>query len=443
MQISIFGTGYVGLVTGVCFAEMGNDVICADIDQGKIQQLNDGGVPIYEPGLEKLVQSNLKESRLQFTIDLVHAVKSSEIIFIAVGTPSDEDGSADLSHVLKVAQTIGEHMTGYRTVIVKSTVPVGTCQKVKDVLQKTLQKRGSNLEFSIISNPEFLKEGTAVDDCLNPSRVVVGCESDKAEETMRRLYEPFLLKTGNPIHCMDLYSAEMTKYASNAMLATKISFMNELSRVCERVGADIESVRVAMGSDPRIGHHFIYAGVGYGGSCFPKDVRALIKSGEQVDEELKILSAVKTTNDLQRQRFCQKIEKFYNGDLKGKTFAVWGLAFKPGTDDVREAPALDLIMQLHEAGAAIRAFDPAATETTQKALGPLERVTYLETPYDALKGVDALCIMAEWAPFREPNIKKMRELMKQPVIFDGRNLYSLTEMKEHGFRYLSVGRPQV
>ena len=440
MRISIFGTGYVGLVTGTCFAEMGNEVICADIDSNKILKLKQGISPIFEPGLETLIHSNTKDHRLSFTTDLKKAVEDSDLLFIAVGTPSDEDGSADLKYVLDVAKTIATHMNGYKAVLTKSTVPVGTAYKVLEVIQSTLKSRNVRFDFDVISNPEFLKEGSAIDDCLKPSRIVVGCETERAKEWMMRLYEPFV-RNGRPILFMDLLSSEMTKYAANSMLATKISFMNELSRICEKVGADIEKVRHGIGTDPRIGYEFIYPGLGYGGSCFPKDVKALIKTGEDFGDELHILKAVEAINKLQRKRFFQKIENHFDGHLKGKKIALWGLAFKPGTDDVRDAPSLTLIQHLVQAGASVAAFDPVAIEAAKLDLGSeADRIQFVESQYDALTGADALCIVTEWKQFREPNFDKLKSLMKQPVIFDGRNLYDPKALKEIGITYFSIGR---
>ena len=441
MRISVFGTGYVGLVTGTCFAEMGHEVICADIDAGKIAKLKQGISPIYEAGLDDLIRNNQKEERLSFTTDMAHAVSASEALFIAVGTPSDVNGSADLAYVLKVAATIGQNMQEYRAVITKSTVPVGTGHKVKEVIRSTLQNRNkSHIEFDVISNPEFLREGSAVEDCLKPARVVVGCENDRAKALMKRLYEPFL-RNGNPLIQMDLISSEMTKYAANAMLATKISFMNELSRLCEKVGADIECIRSGIGTDPRIGYHFIYPGLGYGGSCFPKDVKALIKTAEESGETLSILRAVEDTNHLQRSRFFQKVEKHFNGNLRGKRFGVWGVAFKPGTDDIREAPAVELIEKLLHAGAEVYAFDPVAMHPAKEWFAKETGIHFVEHAHQALENVDGLCIATEWKQFREPNFTKMKTAMRSPVIFDGRNLYHPEEMKKQGFTYYSIGRP--
>jgi UDPglucose 6-dehydrogenase len=440
MRIGVFGTGYVGLVTGACFAEMGNDVICVDIDPAKVALLKEGVSPIYEPGLDRLLTSNYQVGRLKFTTQALEAVRNSDLLFIAVGTPSDTDGTADLSYVLQVAETIGDLMDQYKVVITKSTVPVGTTFKVKEVISKRLELRGKQIPFDVVSNPEFLKEGTAIEDCLRPSRVVVGCESDKAAEQMKMLYLPFV-RNGHPIYVMDIFSSEMTKYAANAFLATKISFMNELSRLCERVGADIEKVRQGIGSDPRIGFSFIYAGLGYGGSCFPKDVKALIKTAEQNEEPLEILKAASKANDIQRARYFQKLKKHFHNDLKGKKIAIWGLAFKPLTDDIREAPALELISQLIAEGATVAAYDPVAMPNAKKELSGNTSVSFGNTAYEVLEHADALCVVTEWMPFREPDFDRMLASMKTPAVFDGRNLYETKVMQERGFLYFSVGRP--
>lgn len=446
MKISVFGTGYVGLVTGVCFAEMGNSVICADVDAKKIAKLKDGISPIYEPGLDDLVTNNIKAKRIDFTTDLKLAVESSDILFIAVGTPSDVDGSADLKYVLQVAQTIAENMNGYKVVVNKSTVPVGTQKLVKDKIAQVLEKRFSNpqdrMAYDVVSNPEFLREGCAIEDALKPNRVVVGCESEKAADKMRRLYEPFL-KSGNPLLVMDPLSSEMTKYAANSMLATKISLMNEFSRVCEKVGADIEQVRRGIGSDFRIGPHFIFAGVGYGGSCFPKDVKALIKAGSQVDENLEILNAVESANKIQRDNFYNKVKKSLGGSLKNKKIAMWGIAFKPGTDDIREAPALDLIEQFLAEGASVKAYDPVAADNAKEHFKSNPGLSFSDDQYETLPEADALVIATEWKSFREPDFTKMKSAMKGHMIFDGRNIYNPKDMKETGFKYFSVGRPSV
>jgi UDPglucose 6-dehydrogenase len=439
MKISVFGTGYVGLVTGVCFAEMGNDIIGADVDTKKIAKLKDGISPIYEPGLDDLLQNNLKAGRIHFTNDLKKAVEDGDMLFIAVGTPSDVDGSADLKYVLQVAETIGNHMNGYKVVVDKSTVPVGTAAKVKAKIAETLKKRGVSYEFDVVSNPEFLREGVAVEDCLKPARVVVGVESEKAEKFMRRLYEPFL-KNGNPILVMDPPSSEMTKYAANAMLAARISIMNEFSRVCDRVGADIENVRRGIGSDPRIGPQFIFAGIGYGGSCFPKDVKALIKTGRDCGETMEILEAVEDANQLQRQNFINKLKKSVNG-FKGKRIALWGIAFKPGTDDIREAPALDVIQTILDDGGSVAAFDPVAAENAKEHFKGNNDLTFSEDQYQVCEKADALVVVTEWKSFREPNWQKIKSQLKTPLVYDGRNLYRKDVLKEVGLEYFSVGRP--
>lgn len=438
MKITVFGTGYVGLVTGVCFAEMGNNVTCVDVDQNKIKTLRDGKSPIFEPGLDSLLLGNIKANRISFTDDAKTSVSTADIIFIAVGTPPQEDGSADMQYVLKVADTIAEHMNDYKLVVTKSTVPVGTFGKVKTAIEKKLKSRGVNYTFDVASNPEFLREGCAIEDCLKPNRVVIGVESAKAQEILTNLYDPFL-KNGNPILAMDPASSEMTKYAANAMLATKISLMNEFSRVCEKVGADIEAVRKGIGSDHRIGPHFIYAGVGYGGSCFPKDVSALVRIGQEVHEDLHILNAVEQTNQLQRQRFITTIEK--NLNVNEKTLAIWGVAFKPGTDDIREAPALDIIQYFLDQKFTLQVYDPVAAENAREHFKNNPAVKFFDDQYDAVKGADALVIPTEWKSFREPDFEKMKTSMKNNLIFDGRNIYSTKYIKQQGFKYFSIGRP--
>ncbi len=440
MKISVFGTGYVGLVTGVCFAEMGNNVICADIDDNKIQMLRKGQSPIYEPGLDDLIENSIRAERIHFTTDLQKAVHDSEIIFIAVGTPSDVDGSADLKYVLQVAKTIAEHMNGPKHIITKSTVPVGTHLKVRAVIEKELSRRGVNHTWYLASNPEFLREGSAIEDCLKPDRVVVGCEGPQAEKTLRRLYEPFLSE-GAQLLLMDLASAEMTKYAANAMLATKISLMNEFSRVCDSVGANIEAVRVGIGADHRIGPHFIYAGIGYGGSCFPKDVKALVHIGKEHGNRLEILEAVESVNYSQRERYFANLKKNV-GELRGKKFAVWGVAFKPGTDDIRDAPALDIIAKLLEGGATVQAYDPVAKENCLKHFASHKGLSFGADQYSVLADADALCILTEWKSFREPDFARMKASLKRALILDGRNIYGPNEMKELGIEYHSIGRPR-
>lgn len=439
MRISVFGTGYVGLVSGVCFSEMGNNVTCVDIDETKISNLAKGISPIYEPGLDELLQINLKANRIKFTTNSKAAIDESDIIFIAVGTPSDEDGSADLKYVLQVAETIAQQMTSYKLVVTKSTVPVGTFKKVKETMAQVLKSRGVQIEFDIASNPEFLREGCAIDDCMKANRVVVGVETNKAKDILKRLYEPFL-RSGKPFLAMDPTSSEMTKYAANAMLATKISLMNELSRLCEKVGADIESVRLGVGTDHRIGPYSIYAGVGYGGSCFPKDVTALIKTGLDHDENLQILISAKAANDLQRTRFIQKISNKLK-DLKGKKVAVWGVSFKPGTDDIREAPAMDIIDHLIKGGATAQCFDPVAEKNTVEHFKNSPQLKFFANQYDALDGVDALVIPTEWKAFRNPDFELIKSKMKSQVIFDGRNIYKSADIRALGFDYTSIGRP--
>ena len=443
MKISVFGTGYVGLVTGICFAEMGNEVICADIDQNKIEKLKKGESPIYEPGLDDLITSNIQSERVCFTTDLKGSIEKSDVLFIAVGTPSADDGSADMKYVYAVAETIAEHMNGYKVIVTKSTVPVGTYQQVHQIISNKLAQLNKKMDFDLVSNPEFLREGCAIEDAFNPNRVVVGLQTDKAAQVMKRLYEPFL-KNGAPILVMDPASSEMTKYAANATLAAKISLMNEFSQLCELTGADIENVRRGIGSDHRIGPHFIYAGVGYGGSCFPKDVRALIYVGQKMGRKMQILEQVEEVNLNQRNFFFDKISKNLKG-LKGKKIALWGVAFKPGTDDIREAPALDFIRLCLKEGAQISAFDPVAQENTIKWASfefknSAEKLQFHNEQYQALNDCDALVIMTEWKSFREPNFAKIKQNLKLPTIFDGRNIYSVSDMKEAGFQYFSVGR---
>ncbi len=438
MKIAVVGSGYVGLVAGACFADTGNDVICVDINEEKVEGLRKGIIPIYEPGLEDLVLRNTESERLTFTTSLKDAVEKSEIIFIAVGTPQDEDGSADLSHVLSVARGIGQHMNGPKLIVDKSTVPVGTAALVTKTVREVTKH-----DFEVVSNPEFLKEGAAIDDFLKPDRVVIGVSSEKAERMMRELYAPFV-RTNNPILFMDVPSAEMTKYAANAMLATRISFMNEISALCEKVGANIDSVRVGIGTDTRIGMPFLFPGIGYGGSCFPKDVQALIKTAKEHGVELKIGKAVEEVNFEQKESLVKKIATHYgNKNVAGKTFAVWGLAFKPRTDDVREAPAAVVCEQLINLGARIQAYDPEAMGTFKHSFGENEKLTYCDSNYGALNGADALIICTEWNAFRQPDFKRIRETLREPLIFDGRNIFSLNEMAQLGFNYYSVGRPTV
>lgn len=433
MHVAVVGTGYVGLVVGACLAETGNDVICADIDEDKIARLNRGEIPIYEPGLEPLVARNLESGRLRFTTDVAMAVRESDIIFIAVGTPPGEDGSADLKHVLAVAETIGKNMNGEKIVITKSTVPVGTAAKVRATIEAHTTHR-----VHVCSNPEFLKEGAAVDDFMKPDRVVIGVDSDYARRVMGELYEPFV-RTGNPILFMDIASAEITKYAANAMLATRISFMNMIARLCEAVGADVDLVRKGIGTDSRIGPSFLFAGAGYGGSCFPKDVKALIRTLGEYGVDSGILDAVEAVNEGQKRLLLEEIEARYGSDLTGRTFAVWGLAFKPETDDMREAPSLVVVNGLLERGATVKAHDPEAMEVARK-LHFGDRITYCEQNYDALQDADALVILTEWQPYRRPDLQRIRSLLKEPVIFDGRNLFEPSRMAEAGFEYTSIGR---
>jgi len=436
MKVAIVGSGYVGLVTGTCFAEVGIDVMCVDIDKKKIENLKNGIIPIYEPGLEEMVHRNTKKGRLQFTTSIAEALEDCEVLFSAVGTPPGEDGSADLQYVLSVARDCGKHMKDYVLVVTKSTVPVGTALKVKNAIQEELDKRGVNIPFDVASNPEFLKEGAAIDDFLKPDRIVVGLDSTRAEDLMKSLYKPFTLN-GHPVIFMDITSAEMTKYAANSMLATKISFMNDIANLCEIVGADINMVRKGIGSDSRIGNKFIYPGIGYGGSCFPKDVKALIHTAEDFKYELKVLKAVEAVNHDQKSVLFNKVMKHFNGDIKGKTIAIWGLSFKPQTDDMREAPALVIIEKLLGAGAKVKAYDPVAMKEASHTLG--ETITYAEEQYEALIDADCLLLVTEWSEFKFPNLKIMRKLLNQPVIFDGRNIYDAAEMKRNEFTYYCIG----
>jgi UDPglucose 6-dehydrogenase len=440
MKITVVGTGYVGLVSGACFAETGIEVICVDIDEKKIEGLKKGILPIYEPGLDTIVERNVEKGRLSFSTSLKDSLEGCEVIFSAVGTPPDEDGSADLQYVLSVAREVGRYMTEYLVLVTKSTVPIGTAKKVKAAIQEELDKRGVQIPFDVSSNPEFLKEGAAIDDFLKPDRIVIGIESERAEKIMRKLYQPFLLN-GHPILFMDIPSAELTKYAANAMLATKISFMNDLANLCDIVGADISNVRKGIGSDTRIGPKFIYAGMGYGGSCFPKDVKALIKTSDEFDYSLQILKAVENVNEKQKSVLFSKIARHYNNDLKGKTFALWGLSFKPNTDDMREAPSLVLIQKLLEAGAHVRAYDPVSMHETERKIGNV--IYYAKEQYDALIDADALMVVTEWSEFRVLNYKLIGKLLKNKLIFDGRNIYDLDELKENGFTYYGIGRPDV
>ena len=432
MKVAIVGTGYVGLVVGTCLAESGNNVICIDIDKEKIQKLDQGRAPIYEPGLEELIKKNIKEGRLRFTSDLKEGVQNSLLIFIAVGTPSKDDGSVDLSAVYNVAEGIGKAINGYKIVITKSTVPVGTTQRIKEIISGL-----TDHEFDIVSNPEFLKEGNAINDFMKPDRVIIGAEDIRVAEIMKELYAPFV-RTENPIIVMDIESAEMTKYAANALLATKISFMNEIATLCERVGADAEMVRKGIGADKRIGYQFLFPGLGYGGSCFPKDVKALIKTAESYDYELKIAKAADEVNFAQRKRFLQKIYDHFAGNLKGRKIAVWGLAFKPGTDDMREAPSTTIINKLVEQGAEVRAHDPKANGAAKSVFA--DAIFYASDCYEALDSAEALIVLTEWSEFRNPDFERMKELMIAPVIFDGRNIYDPKRMRDMGFAYYGIGR---
>jgi len=439
VRLSIFGSGYVGLVTGACMAEMGNHVVCIDIDEDKIARLNKGEVPIYEPGLDAYIERNAEAGRLEFTTDVQKGVDHGLFQFISVGTPPDEDGSADLKHVLAVARSIGEHMNEYRIVVDKSTVPVGTADKVKAEIQTCLDKRNKPVEFDVVSNPEFLKEGAAISDFMKPDRIIVGTDNPRTTELLRTLYEPFN-RNHDRIISMDIRSAELTKYAANAMLATKISFMNELANIAERMGADIEHVRIGIGSDPRIGYQFIYPGAGYGGSCFPKDVRALAKSAANSGYSAALLDAVEDVNNRQKHRVFDKIKAHYNGNLKGKTIALWGLSFKPRTDDMREAPSRTLMGALWDAGAQVRAYDPEAMDETRRLYPDQSGLTLCNSANEALVGADALAIVTEWQEFRSPDFADLQETLADAVIFDGRNLYE-PEMVEHfGLRYYAIGR---
>lgn len=436
MKVVIVGTGYVGLVTGACLAEVGLDVICIDVNEQKIQNLKNGILPIFEPGLETIVKSNYEKGRLQFSTNLQESIKGAQVLFIAVGTPPGEDGSADLKYVLQVAQTTGSCIEDYIIVVTKSTVPVGTAQKVKASIAAELEKRGANIEFDVASNPEFLKEGAAVEDFLKPDRIVIGVETERAKERLSRLYSPFLLN-GHPVLFMDVPSAEMTKYAANAMLATKISFMNDIANLCELVGADVNEVRKGIGSDPRIGNRFIYPGIGYGGSCFPKDVKALFQTANAFGYDLRILKAVDAVNDDQKHVLFKKIMDHFNGDIKGKVFGIWGLSFKPNTDDMREAPALVLIEALLEAGAKVQAYDPVAITEARHMLS--DHVVFTNHSIDAVKGADALILVTEWSEFRLPDWGRVKAIMNGRVVFDGRNIYKPAELLECGFSYYSIG----
>jgi UDPglucose 6-dehydrogenase len=436
MKVAIVGSGYVGLVTGTCFSEVGIDVVCVDIDKKKIENLRNGIIPIFEPGLEEMLTRNAKKGRLSFTTDIAEALVDCEVLFIAVGTPPDEDGSADLKYVLSVARECGKHINDYLLIVTKSTVPVGTATKVKAAVQEELDNRGVSIEFDVASNPEFLKEGAAIDDFLKPDRIVIGLESTKAEDLMRSLYKPFTLN-GHPVIFMDITSAEMTKYAANSMLATKISFMNDIANLCEIVGADINMVRRGIGSDSRIGNKFIYPGIGYGGSCFPKDVQALIRTAGDFKYDLRVLKAVEAVNKDQKMVLFNKIMSYFNGDIKGKSIAIWGLSFKPQTDDMREAPSLVIIKKLLEAGAKVKVYDPVAMKEAKHHFG--DTVSYVDDQYEALIDADCLALVTEWPEFRFPNFKIMKKLLNTAVIVDGRNIYDRTEMNKYGFDYYCIG----
>ncbi len=432
MKIAVVGTGYVGLVTGTCFAETGNDVICVDIDKEKVDKMRNGIVPIYEPHLDVLFERNIKADRLKFTTDLESAIKDAQIIFLALPTPPGEDGSADLSYILGVAEELGKIITDYKVIVDKSTVPVGTAEKVIATVAKN-----AKVDFDIVSNPEFLREGFAVDDFLKPDRVVIGTNSERARAVMNELYKPFV-RQGNPIIFMDEKSAELTKYAANSFLATKITFMNEIANYCELIGADVDAVRRGMGTDTRIGNRFLFPGIGYGGSCFPKDVQALVKSGKEVGFNFEIIDSVMDVNHRQKLTLAEKVKKYFGSDLKGKKIALWGLAFKPDTDDIREAPALYIIDELIDAGAEICAFDPEAMDNVKALIG--DKISYAKNQYNALSGADALLIATEWAVFRTPDFEKVNKSLNNKVIFDGRNLYELDDMKKRGYYYQSIGR---
>ncbi len=440
MEVTIFGSGYVGLVTGACLAEVGNNVLCIDVDADKVALLNAGGVPIFEPGLDDVIARNRKAGRLDFSTDPAKGVAHGLFQFIAVGTPPDEDGSADLKHVLKVAETIGEHMDSYRIIVDKSTVPVGTADRVGAAVQAALDKRESTAEFDVVSNPEFLKEGAAIEDFMRPDRIVVGTENPRTAELLRALYAPFN-RNHDRVLVMDIRSAELTKYAANAMLATKISFMNELSNIADAVGADVEKVRVGIGSDPRIGYQFIYPGCGYGGSCFPKDVRALERTSSDTGYEAQLLRAVEAVNARQKTLMFEKIDRYFEGNLAGRTIALWGLAFKPNTDDMREASSRKLMEQLWAAGAKVRAFDPAAAEETRRIYGDRPDLTLVDEQMETLEGADALAIMTEWSQFRSPDFTAVRQTLRSPVVFDGRNLFASDQVASAGLTYVSIGRP--
>ncbi|MBV2090490.1 MAG: UDP-glucose/GDP-mannose dehydrogenase family protein [Candidatus Thiodiazotropha sp. (ex Ctena orbiculata)] len=439
MKVTVFGSGYVGLVTGACLAEVGNDVVCMDVDSNKIDMLNRGEIPIYEPGLEAMVERNAQAGRLSFTTDVAKAVDHGLFQFIAVGTPPDEDGSADLQYVLAVAESIAEHMDDYRVVVDKSTVPVGTADKVRERIESTMQAKGKQVEFDVVSNPEFLKEGAALDDFMKPDRIIIGTDNPRTTELLRALYLPFN-RNHDRLIAMDIRSAELTKYAANAILATKISFMNELSNLAERLGADIEQVRHGIGADTRIGYAFIYPGCGYGGSCFPKDVSALERTAKQVGYDAQLLTAVEAVNYRQKRVLFEKIMRHYSGDVKGKTFALWGLSFKPNTDDMREASSRVLMESLWEAGATVRVFDPEAMEECRRIYGERDDLVYCDNQEGTLESADALIVVTEWQVFRSPDFEQIKQALSAPVVFDGRNIYDPARMKESGFSYYAIGR---
>jgi UDPglucose 6-dehydrogenase len=437
MKVAVVGTGYVGLVTGTCLSQTGVSVVCIDINQQKIDNLRKGIIPIFEPGLDDLVIKNTEENRLTFSTDLNESIQGCEAIFIAVGTPSDEDGSADLQYVIGVAKEIGKSLTNYTVIITKSTVPVGTSFKVKDAINFELQKRGATIEFDVASNPEFLKEGAAIEDFMKPDRIVVGTESERAEKVLKRIYKPFIMN-GHPLIFMNIPSAELTKYAANAMLATRISFMNDIANLCEIVGADINLIRKGIGTDTRIGSKFLYPGIGYGGSCFPKDVKAIIKTAKDLNYDLQVLKAVEAVNENQKSILFNKLNSHFNGQLQGKKIALWGLSFKPNTDDMREAPSLVMIKKMLDAGCEITAFDPVAIEEAKQIIG--NGISYSKHQYDGLENADALIVLTEWQVFRMPDFDKISNLLKNKLIFDGRNIFDIEDMKELGYTYYSIGR---
>lgn len=439
MKVTVIGSGYVGLVSGACLAEVGNDVLCLDVDPRKIDILNSGGIPIHEPGLEAMIQRNREAGRIRFTTDIAAAARHGAVQFIAVGTPPDEDGSADLQYVVAAARNIGKHMDGFRVIVDKSTVPVGTADKVRAAVAEELAARGAALEYAVVSNPEFLKEGAAIEDFMRPDRIVVGVDDERAVEYMRELYAPFQ-RNHERLLVMDVRSAELTKYAANAMLATRISFMNELANLAEKLGADIELVRQGIGSDPRIGYHFLYAGAGYGGSCFPKDVKALIRTARTAGQELQILGAVESANEVQKTVVGRKVVERFGDDLAGRHFALWGLAFKPNTDDMREAPSIVLIEELLSRGATVAAYDPVAMTEARRVFGEKSGLAYANSPTAALEGADALLIITEWKEFRSPDFDAIKAKLKQPVIIDGRNLYDPAAVRRHGLGYSAIGR---